>query len=267
MVIDGHTLAEQILDRCRDEVQRLPRAPRLALVACDPVGVTRRYLARKQEAAARVGVEVQLIEVPAQTNTQEMIEQMSVVATECDGLVVQLPLPDILETEAICAAIPAAVDVDALRPDALVSGGFDSPVAVAVAYILEESAVPLVGTTAVVVGAGRLVGQPVTAFLQTAGAQVQVVTEHTDRPEEVFRQADIIVLGAGVPALLQPETVKSGVVIIDAATSEQSGRISGDADPACAEKASVFTPVPGGVGPITVAALLQNVVRSARDAR
>ncbi len=264
MVIDGHTLAEQLLDRCRKAVQQLPRAPRLVLVACDPVGVTRRYLTRKQEAAAVVGVEVQLVEVSAKSSTQEVIAQISAVAAECDGLVVQLPLPDTLDTEAICAAIPAAVDVDALRPDALVSGGFRSPVAAAVAYILKESSVSLVDATAVVVGAGRLVGQPVTAFLQAAGAQVQVVTEHTDRPEEVFRQADIIVLGAGVPALLQPEMVKPGVAIIDAATSEQSGRISGDADPACAEEASVFTPVPGGVGPITVAALLQNVVRSAK---
>lgn len=267
MVIDGHSIAKRLLVGCRENIVHLPSSPRLTLLSCEPVGVTKRYLSRKQEGAVAVGIEQQLIEIPANSSTKEMIAQIDVAAKECDGLVVQLPLPDTFDTDTVCAAIPRAVDVDALRPDAIQSGYFRSPVTEAVALILQEYEVPTSNAKAVVVGAGRLVGKPVAAFLEQAGAQVQVVTEETTDSEEVLRQADIIVLGAGVPGLLRPDMIQSGVVIIDAATSEQSGKISGDADPACAEKARVFTPVPGGVGPITVATLLNNVYQSAQRTR
>lgn len=267
MVVDGHSIAKRLLTRCRENIAHLPSAPRLTLFSCKPSGVTKRYLSRKQEGAVAVGIEQNLIEIPANSSTNKIITQIDAAAQECDGLVVQLPLPDMFDIDTVCAAIPRAVDVDALRPDAVQSGYFRSPVAEAAALILQEYEVPTSNAKAVVVGAGRLVGKPVAVFLEQAGAQVQVVTEETIDSEAVLRQADIIVLGAGVPGLLRPEMVKSGVVIIDAATSEQSGKISGDADPACAEKARVFTPVPGGVGPITVATLLNNVYQAAQRAR
>jgi methylenetetrahydrofolate dehydrogenase (NADP+) / methenyltetrahydrofolate cyclohydrolase len=112
----------------------------------------------------------------------------------------------------------------------------------------------------VVVGSGKLVGLPASRWFMEQGSAVSVVTKDTADIAYYTKNADIIVLGAGVPRLLTPDMVKEGVVILDAGTSEDGGVLAGDADPACAEKASLFTPVPGGIGPITVAVLLRNLV-------
>ena len=138
------------------------------------------------------------------------------------------------------------------------------PVAAAVALILATHDVRVDGAYAVVVGQGRLVGEPVTAWLRQRGASVTVLTrESSDR--SALANADLIVTGAGVAGLIRPEDITQGCVLIDAGTSESDGSIVGDADPACALKASVFTPVPGGVGPVAVACLFRNAAFLARN--
>ena len=266
VMVSGKRIAKDIQNKLREEMATLENVPRAAFIAVAPTPVTKRYLSYKQAAAGAVGIVTEVIELPLTDDTTVVIAAIDQALKESDGIVVQLPLPDHIDTKQVLSAIPPSHDVDALRPDAIISGRFRSPVAQAVAIILERHDVAIAGRSAVVVGNGRLVGKPVAAFLEQAGAQVQVVTEHTADSTDRYREADIIVLGAGVPGLLQPEMIKSGVVIIDAATSEQSGRLTGDANPACAEQASVFTPVPGGVGPITIAALLKNVYQASVSA-
>ena len=109
-----------------------------------------------------------------------------------------------------------------------------------------------------IVGNGKLVGQPAAVWFEEMGANIDVLTRESKSLEEL-QNADIVILGAGSPHLVKPEMLKQGVVLIDAGTSESNGAIVGDADPRCAEVASVFTPVPGGMGPIAVACLFQNV--------
>ena len=115
-----------------------------------------------------------------------------------------------------------------------------------------------------VLGAGRLVGAPVARFLNSAGAQVTTLTELDEQPFEIIKTADVIVTGIGQPHFIKPEHVKEGVVIFDAGTSEDGGFMVGDVEPDVAHKAALFTPVPGGIGPITVALLLRNLASLVR---
>lgn len=138
-----------------------------------------------------------------------------------------------------------------------------APVAEALREVLLRAGVEPRGKRAVVVGAGRLVGGPAAELLRELGADVSVVTEH-DGSLHDLKNADIAVLGAGNPGMVTPEMLKEGVVLIDAGTSEQGGKVQGDASPECEQRASVFTPVPGGVGPIAVAMIFKNLFQLAR---
>ncbi len=133
------------------------------------------------------------------------------------------------------------------------------PVAGAVAEVLMRQGVDVAGKKVVVVGAGRLVGKPVAEMLKEMGGEVAVITTTSGSLEEL-KTADVVVLGAGNPGFIKPEMLKQGVVLIDAGTSEAGGKLMGDADPACAEVASIFTPVPGGIGPIAVAMIFKNLL-------
>ena len=138
------------------------------------------------------------------------------------------------------------------------------PVAGAVKIIAEKYNIDFRGKNVVVLGAGRLVGAPVAHFLNSAGAQVTTLTEHDEQPFEVIKSADVIVTGIGQPHFIKPEHVKEGVIIFDAGTSEDGGLMVGDVEPAVADQAALFTPVPGGIGPITVALLLRNLASLVR---
>ncbi len=160
-------------------------------------------------------------------------------------------------------AIPPQLDVDVLSDDAFqlfAQNNFPAipPVPAAMWYILKRNNVKIEGANVVLIGGGRLVGKPAGVLFERLGAKVTTLIKGDSL--DPTKEADIIISGAGVPALLKPDMVKEGVVIIDGGTSESSGKVVGDADPACALKASVFTPVPGGVGPIAVTEIFANLV-------
>lgn len=261
MQVDGRALAAQLQQQLTTTVTAMkPQVPKLGIVACSPNTVTEQYLRLKQARAEAVGISVTQTILSAASTTAEVVAAVEALAATVDGLVVQLPLPPTINWEEVLAAIPPAVDVDALRGP---ESQFTSPVARAMAVILEEHQVVLTDARVLVFGAGALVGQPVAAWFTAQGAAVGVVTAEDTVPLDTVQQADIVVLGAGRPGLLTPEMITANTVVLDAGTSEASGRIRGDADPACAAKAALFTPVPGGIGPITIATLLENVVQAA----
>jgi 5,10-methylene-tetrahydrofolate dehydrogenase/methenyl tetrahydrofolate cyclohydrolase len=200
---------------------------------------TESFIRIKARVAARLGVEV-------------VHGEFSALVQSCDGVIVQLPIAN---SDELVAQLPGGKDVDALGPNPQVR----APVAGAVAEVLAQSGADVSGKKAVVVGQGRLVGVPAAALLQELGAQVSVVTTDTGSLAGL-KEADIVVLGAGNPGFIKPEMLKPGVVLIDAGTSEAGGKLMGDADPRCAEVASVFTPVPGGIGPIAVAMIFKNLL-------
>jgi methylenetetrahydrofolate dehydrogenase (NADP+)/methenyltetrahydrofolate cyclohydrolase len=203
---------------------------------------------------------LELIRIENDATTEDIIGK--ILLPGADSIIVQLPLPAHIDTEAVLNAIPVELDADVLSAEArrrFEAGSPEAllpPVVGAIKEILERSQVQVEGKRTVVLGQGWLVGEPAALWLGQQGAQVEVV----DRADslESLKDAEIIISGAGSPRLITPERVSSGVVIIDAGTSESNGAIVGDATPECADIASVFTPVPGGVGPVAVACLFQN---------
>jgi len=247
MTINGKKIAEGVY-------ARLPkRALKLGIVVGEKNPVIESFVKIKEKAAEKLGVTLVREELPEGANTDDAVAAVLSLAGKTDGLIVQLPLPPHIDVEKVLAAIPGEKDVDGISLAPLVR----PPVAEAVAEILKENGIDPRGKKAAVVGSGRLVGAPAAALLSLHGAEVDVLT-HGDSLERL-KEADIVVLGAGEPGLVKPEHLKDGVVLIDAGTSEAGGKVKGDADPACAEKAAVFTPVPGGVGPIAVAMIFKNL--------
>lgn len=260
MIVDGRAIASAILKDVRSRASR-PAIVRAVVVAPSPA--TESYLSIKAARAEEAGMHLEVVRLPDHATQEEITDAVS--RAGCDAVIVQLPLPEHLDTKAILDSIPLERDADVLSTRAYVRFKEDEgdallpPVVAAIAEILERSHVFVAGKGATVVGQGRLVGMPAAAWLVNQGAEVMVITRE-DGDLSRLTDADIIISGAGSPALIKPGHVQEGVVLIDAGTSESGGAIVGDADPSCAEKASVFTPVPGGVGPVAVACLFRNVM-------
>jgi methylenetetrahydrofolate dehydrogenase (NADP+)/methenyltetrahydrofolate cyclohydrolase len=256
MIVDGKEIARGIIADLARERALLPHAPRLAIIVASEDPVTTAYVRTKERSAAQLGVELRKEILSPDVSTERIIALMQELALHADGIVVQLPLPSGVDTARVIAAIPTALDVDVLNPTS--GGKIQAPVAGAIEEILTHYSVAARDKNAVVVGQGALVGTPAAALLRRLGAKVTIVTTEQGSLTEL-KDADIIVSGAGSPGLIKPEMLKKGVVLIDAGTSEYSGKIAGDADPSCADVASLFTPVPGGVGPIAIAMLFKNL--------
>ncbi|MBU2220893.1 bifunctional 5,10-methylenetetrahydrofolate dehydrogenase/5,10-methenyltetrahydrofolate cyclohydrolase [Patescibacteria group bacterium] len=258
MISDGRALAKDILRETRESISR--SAVVRALVV-SPSPATESYLSIKEARAEDAGMHLEIVRVPETSSTEEVVE--AVLKSGCDALLVQLPLPAHLDSEQILNSIPLAKDADVLSQEAyelFKSGSPDAllpPVVCAVQEILSRAEISVSGKRAVVIGQGRLVGEPVAHWLRMQGAMVSVVTLETGNMS-LLADAEVIVSGAGSPGLITPDLIAEGVVLIDAGTSEQGGAIVGDAHPDCAQKAALFTPVPGGVGPVAVASLFRN---------
>lgn len=252
MILNGRALAAEILARTKVRAEKLMQRPRVvAYVVQDPTSATISYLKIKAKSAEAAGC---VFAESSDTN----------VCTDADAVIVQLPTN--AEGATLLEHIPLDKDADVLSKKAREAfargehGALLPPVVAAVREILKTHSVNIEGKRAVVLGDGWLVGNPCTVWLRQAGAEVTTLTKESGTTAEALQVADIIISGVGVPHLIQPHMLKDGVVLIDAGTSESNGEVAGDADPACAEKCSLFTPVPGGVGPIAVACLFENVV-------
>lgn len=261
MIVDGKALAQVIHEEVRTRTVALAHTPTLAVVTCAPNLETQKYLSLKQRRARALGIAVSIAEVSPLADTAMLVAAVREATLGADGVIVQLPLPPAVATEAVIAAIPPARDPDGfcyVEDRALVL----PPVVGAIDAIAKAHHCTFAGKRVVVVGAGRLVGAPAAHYARQEGAQVTVITKDTSAVmlAAACAVADIIILGAGSPGLLTPEMVREGVVVFDAGTSEEGGVLVGDADPAVAVKASLFTPVPGGIGPLTIAVLLRNLV-------
>ena len=253
MIIDGRAMASEVLARTKTRAQKLARRPNvLVYVAPRETPATRSYLKSKARSAGEAGCDFE--------ETQSLS-----FSSHANAIVVQLPLPQEINTVEILNSIPLEQDADVLSNAArekFEQGDTDAllpPVVGAIKEVFEKNSVAIKGKKAIVVGAGFLVGAPVSVWLTQQGAKVEIITlELGDL--STLATADIIVSGAGSPHLITPDMLKAGVVLVDAGTSELNGTVVGDADPACAPMCSLFTPVPGGIGPLAVAKLFENVV-------
>ncbi len=257
MIVDGKKIAGQVYERIRARVSTLGHSPKLTVITCNPNFETKKYLALKEKKAREVGITAEIIELSNASTTDDFLSSIHNALPDADAVIVQLPLPPHVDRDAVINAVPPTHDVDALNVE---TKKILSPVVGAIQEILGTHEITAFEKFVTIIGSGKLVGLPAYTWFTEQGAYVSMVTKDTEDISAYTKNADIIVCGAGVPNLLKPEMVKEGVIVLDAGTSEDGGELRGDADPVCAEKSSFFTPVPGGIGPITIARLLQNVV-------
>ena len=263
MKIDGRAIAEKIYQKLQTEVATLPQAPTLGIVTCAPNAITQQYLHIKKARAEVLDIDVDISMLEATATTDDIVKLVQEKSAKGVPLVVQLPLPAHIDTDAVLQALPIDCDVDGLRFVEVADHPYLSPVAGAIAEIVYYQQIPLEQKKVVILGEGRLVGQPVAKWCRQVGADVMVQNKDTFDPR-VIKTADIVISGVGIPKLVRADMVKEGVVLLDVGTSGSAGTLQGDIDPESYEKAPFYTPVPGGIGPITIAVLLENVIQASK---
>ena len=275
-VIDGKAVAASVRQRVRGEVEELTgqlgRPPGLAtvLVGDDPASAI--YVRRKREACEEVGIRSVHHEPDGSISEEELLGVVAELnaSDEVDGILVQLPLPDQIDTDAIVAALDPDKDVDGLTPTSAGRLARGEPGLVpctprGIMELLDSAGVDPAGKEAVIVGRSNLVGRPLFLLLLGANATVTVCHSRTADLGEVCRRAEILIAAAGQPRLIGAEMIRHGATVIDVGTNRTDEGLVGDVDfDAVSEVAGAITPVPGGVGPMTIAMLLANTVQAAR---
>jgi methylenetetrahydrofolate dehydrogenase (NADP+)/methenyltetrahydrofolate cyclohydrolase len=280
IIIDGSAVAKTIRAEIAADVAAMAAAglatPHLGVVLCgdDPASAT--YVRNKGRAAERAGIRFTLLTPGADSRTADIVRLCARLSgdPDIDGMLVQLPLPRQIDAGAVLEAVPAAKDADGFHPLNLgrLAAGAVAPVLpgtpLGCMELLRRSGVPIAGSRAVVVGRSVIVGRPLALLLLNADATVTVCHSKTRDLAAVCREADILVAAIGRPGMITAEYVKPGAAVIDVGTTPVDGRLLGDVDRASVEPvAGWLTPVPGGVGPMTVAMLLRNTLALARARR
>lgn len=277
-LIDGKAIAARVRGEVSEGVVRFRldhgRSPGLALLLVGEDPASASYVRMKEKAAREVGIAVREIRLPAAATTEDVLREVAALhaESEVDGILVQLPLPAGCDERRILEAIDPARDVDGLHPvnaGKLAAGRSDGLIPctpAGVMRLLAEAGCDPRGKRAVVIGRSALVGRPTAALLLAADATVTVCHSRTANLEEEVRRAEILVAAAGRAGLVPGDWIRPGAFVIDVAMNrDASGRLLGDVEFArAAERAAAITPVPGGVGPMTIAMLLANTLRAAR---
>jgi len=271
--MDGKALAERIRGVVAEEVRELGGLGlATVLVGDDPASEI--YIRLKHKAANEVGIAARDIRLASQTAEDELLEQVEQLNADdaIDGLLVQLPLPGHIDEARVIRALDPVKDVDGLHP--LNAGqlylGEPAHVGatpVGIMALLEEYEVPIEGARAVVVGRSEIVGRPAAFLLLHANATVTVCHSRTRGLSAHTREAEILVVAVGQAGVIGADDVREGATVIDVGMNRTDEGLTGDVDPAAAERAGLITPVPGGVGPMTIAMLLRSTVRAARYRR
>ena len=284
IIIDGKLTGQKIRESVKQKAALLREKgiiPCLAviLVGEDPASLS--YVKAKEKALADAGMESRDIRLPADTKQDDLLSLIADLNKDnkIHGILVQLPLPKTIDDEKVIGAIAPEKDVDCFHPVSVGNmlierPGFLPCTPHGVLVLLREYNIPISGAHVVIVGRSNIVGKPLANLLIRKEYNATVTLCHTGTKDLAYHtlQADILIAAAGRPALIKPEMVKEGTVVIDVGVNrvedpskEKGYRLCGDVDPAALQKASFYTPVPGGVGPMTIAMLIQNVVQSAEN--
>jgi methylenetetrahydrofolate dehydrogenase (NADP+)/methenyltetrahydrofolate cyclohydrolase len=271
-LMDGTALAQRIFTETAQRAERiaavLGRPPCLAavLVGDDPSSVT--YVRMKQNRCAKYGLESRLVQLPASTGTEELVATITALSDDdgVDGILLQHPVPEHIDERAAFEAIAPAKDVDGVTMHSFAAMAFDLPgfascTPAGIMALLDDYQVPLAGAHAVVIGRSPILGKPVGMLLLSRHATVTYCHSRTRDLPDLVAQADVVVAAVGRPNFVRGDWLKSGVVVIDAGYTQ--GNIGDVHFEEALEKASLITPVPGGVGPMTIAVLLEQTVSAA----
>ena len=273
-IIDGKSIAADIRRDLKGRVDGLREQgviPGLTviLVGDDPASQT--YVRSKQRTSGEVGINSNVIELPKDTSQSELITLINDLNQDdkVHGILVQLPLPGHLDTDAVIRAINPAKDVDGFHPTnvgnlwAGLDGGFAPCTPSGIMELLHRSEIEPSGLNAVVMGRSNIVGKPMAGLLLKANATVTICHSRTQGLEDHLRQADILVVAIGRARFVKADWIKPGAVVIDVGMNRVDGKLCGDVDEGARDVAGYITPVPGGVGPMTIAQLLVNTVIAA----
>jgi methylenetetrahydrofolate dehydrogenase (NADP+)/methenyltetrahydrofolate cyclohydrolase len=277
-IIDGKAVADKIRAGLRQQIARIKdsggRIPCLAVVLVGEDPASRVYVGHKEKACQDVGIISRAFRLPLLSTEIEVLELISRLNadSEVDGILVQLPLPAHLNRERIVHKVVSSKDVDGLVPEnqgrlSWNISGLRPCTPLGIVELIRSTGIEIKGKHAVVIGRSVLVGLPVAQLLLHENATVTIVHSNTPNPKDFCRNADILVAAAGKPHLVDESWVKPGAVVIDVGIHRVEGKLTGDVNfSRVAEVAGFLTPVPGGVGPMTIAMLLANCV-SAYNAR
>ena len=286
-LLNGRELAEKIQQSLVPQVteitKEIGRPPRLVVVLVGNVAASASYVKSKEAAAKRVGITADVISIPESATTAELVATVEAIGREehgpVDGILVQLPLPDHVDARAVLDAVPPNRDVDGFHAEnaGLLSQGrprFIPCTAAGVQKMILDAGVETRGKHVVIVGRSDIVGKPLALLLAKRGpggdATVSLCHSHTSNLKAMTRQADILIAAVGIPQLITADMVKPGGVVIDVGinriTDGDKSRLVGDVDfNTVVDVAKAVSPVPGGVGPLTVAMLLENTVLAAKE--
>ncbi len=273
-ILDGRKLGDKVLSGVAREIKKRKLKLKLAVVFIGDNKISQVYLRKKQEACKKAGISFHIFGFPGNISEAELEREIEKIVRDPSnsGIVVQLPLPfNHLITQPLLNLIPPERDPDCLSKKSfeIFSGGNDSalpPVVAAIAKFLKEYKIQVKGKNAVVVGQGKLVGLPASIWLKQQGAKVAVCDSKTEDIVSKLKKADIVISGAGHPGLIKGAMIKRGAIVIDCGTSVENGKTKGDVDfESVSKKAGFISPVPGGVGPLAVACLLENLVKISQN--
>jgi len=271
-IINGKEIAAKLLDKLKSRIAEKTlegfRPPGLAVIKVGDNPASEVYVSKKIDACVQIGIQSFAHFLPQQTDQQELLELIDTLnhQNDVDGILVQLPLPEHIPSEVILERIHPDKDVDGFHPYNIGRLAQRIPLLRpctprGIMTLLESTGAAFKGQHAVIVGASNIVGRPMGLELLLAGCTVTTCHRFTADLQHFVSQADILVVAVGKPGIVNSQWIKPGAIVIDVGINRVDGKLVGDLDyAAAAEKASYITPVPGGVGPMTVATLLQNTV-------
>lgn len=267
--LNGKKLSEKILGNLKKEIKKSNLKLTLAVIQVGGDPISKIFINQKEKACKKIGTGFKLYKFDKNINPEQLKEKIRKIALSPfnSGIIVQLPLPKKFNIQDILNIIPPEKDIDCLSEKSqsqfyLGNSKILPPTLKGIINLLKEYKIRILGKHFVVVGAGRLVGLPMALWLLQQKATVSVLEKFTPDISFFTKKADVLISGVGKPGLISGKMVKNGVVVIDAGISLKDGKIKGDIDfESVSKKASYITPVPGGVGPMTVACLLENLVK------
>lgn len=277
-LIDGKAIAEQLRANVKAEVERLKKkhkkVPGLAAVLVGDNPASSIYVKKKREACAEVGIYSELHQLPKSTSEKQLLKLVAKLNKnkKIHGILMQLPLPDQINEQKVLLAVSPEKDIDGFNPLNLGMLFVGQPSYLpctpkGILKLIKSTGIQLEGKNAVVVGRSNIVGKPVSILLLQENCTVTVCHSRTKNLAEVCRQADVLVVAVGKAGLITKDMIKPGAVVIDVGINRIDGKIKGDVADGAEEVAGFITPVPGGVGPMTVACLLENTLEAAKKAR
>ena len=273
VIMDGKALAERIKGEITNKVLKMDKKPALGtiLVGSDPGSIA--YVDGKHRDCAQVGIKSIKVNLPESATTAEVVKAVNELNQnpECTGFIVQLPLPKLVNTEEVLLAIDPNKDADGLNPINLGKFVLGKNTIIpctpkAILALLTEYKIKLSGTKVLIIGRGTTVGRPLSILLSQKPNNATVTLAHsaTSNLLELMKQADIVVAAIGSAHFIKPGMVKDGATVIDVGITRTDQGLVGDVDPAVAQSVSAFAPMPGGVGPMTRAMLLNNIIELAK---